>query len=147
MSVAGEPRNPGQTDPQSAATVHPVPWWRHGLLVYLAIGGLSFTVDAGLLMVLSVAVGFPVWLAATVGYWTSVVVNFSLNRRTMAGLDGKLRWQSVRFAILLAANYGLTLLILSVGSEWRVPVIVSKCLAVVLAIAANFVLYRRLVFA
>jgi len=89
----------------------------------------------------------PVWLAATVGYWASVVVNFGLNRRTMATKPGRLRGQSVRYAVLLAANYGFTLLVLLLGAEFNVPVIISKCVAVGLCTIANYVLYRRWVFA
>ncbi len=134
--------------PESAAnTVARAPWWRHGLIVYLAIGGLSFIVDAGLLVLLSAALGLPVWLAATVGYWTSVLVKFGLNRRTMATKPGRLRGQSVRYAVLLAANYGFTLLVLLLGAQFSVPVIFSKCAAVGLCTIANYVLYRRWVFA
>ena len=74
------------------------PWWRHALLTYLVIGGLSFVVDLGLLLLLSGPGGLPVWLAATVGYWTSVLVNFGLNRRSMGGGSGRLRVQSMRYA-------------------------------------------------
>jgi len=148
MTVSGNRQIPAAAPDDSAAnTVARAPWWRHGLAVYLAIGGLSFLVDAGLLLLLSGPLGVPVWLAATVGYWASVVVNFGLNRRTMATKPGRLRGQSVRYAVLLAANYGFTLLVLLLGAEFNVPVIISKCVAVGLCTIANYVLYRRWVFA
>lgn len=148
MTLFEGSRNPVATPPGSAANVVArAPWWRHGLLVYLAIGVLSFMVDAGLLLLLSAPLGLPVWLAATVGYWTSVLVNFGLNRRTMATKPGRLRGQSFRYVVLLAANYGFTLLVLLLGGEFSVPVIFSKCVAVGLGTIANYVLYRRWVFA
>jgi putative flippase GtrA len=121
--------------------------WRHPFVIYLMIGGLSFVVDAGLLVLLSGPLGRPVWLAATVGYWTSVLVNFGLNRRTMAIAPGRLRGQSVRYGVLLAGNYAFTLLVLYVGVAFGVPVIVAKCVALGLCTVVNYLLYRRWVFA
>nr|WP_297424221.1 GtrA family protein [uncultured Actinotalea sp.] len=119
---------------------------RRPLVVYLAIGGLSYVVDAGLLYLL-VTAGAPLWAAASVGYWTSVVLNFALNRSVFRA-DSATRWhrQAVRYGVLLVVNFAATLMILQLGEAAGVPVLVSKTAAVVLTAAWNFVLYRVWVF-
>lgn len=103
-------------------------------------------IDAGLLHVLSRA-GMPVWAAATVGFWTSVVANFLLNRPRFSSPAGAgVHRHALRYGALLLANFVVTLIILEVGSRLGLPVLVSKTLAVVLTTGWNFVLYRAWVF-
>ena len=113
---------------------------------YLMIGGLSYVVDVGLLYVLAAVVGAPVWLAGSVGYWTGVLVNFSLNRRTMSS-GGRVHTQAVRYGVLLCVNFFVTLGALQIGERLSISVVVAKTVAVVVLTGANFALYRRWVFA
>lgn len=117
------------------------------LVRYLAIGGTSFVVDAGLLVLLHDVLGAPVWLAGTVGYWVGVVVNFTLNRWSMGGRQGSVRAQGIRYGVLLAANYLVTMGMLQAGAALGAPAIAAKTVAVLICTAANYVLYRRWVFA
>ncbi|GAA2726119.1 GtrA family protein [Cellulomonas aerilata] len=147
LPVAPASGSPSDPAPPAGPAGRGAPWWRHPLVHYLVIGGLSFVVDMGSLLLLSGPAGLPVWLAATVGYWASLLVNFGLNRRSMAGTGGRLRVQSVRYAVLLVGNFLMTLLVLQVGAGLGLPTAAAKCVAVVVATASNYVLYRRWVFA
>lgn len=120
---------------------------RRPLLAYLVIGGLSYVVDAGLLLALSAGPGVPLWAAASAGYWTSVLVNFGLNRLVfhVAG-GGPVHRHALRYGALLALNYVVTLVVLEVGTGLGVPVLAAKTFAVALTTCWNFVLYRVWVF-
>jgi putative flippase GtrA len=136
------PASPSAPPPAPAART----FVSRALLVYVLIGGLSFVIDAGLLYVLTTFESMPVLLAGTIAYWTGVLVNFTLNRRTMAVGRGGLRRQTIRYAVLLAGNYLFTLAVLSAGTAIGAPVVVAKGIAVILCTGVNFVLYRRWVF-
>lgn len=119
---------------------------RHPLVRYVLIGGLCFVIDAGLLWFCTSVLGWEVWLGATVGYWTGLLVNFTLNRTTMSQQSGRLLRQTSRYAALLAANYLITLLVLHVTAAWW-PAVVAKTVIVAASTCWNYVLYRTWVFA
>lgn len=121
---------------------------RSGLVRFALIGGLSFLIDAGLLVLIAGPLGRPVWLAATVGFWTSVVVNFALNRAVFSDRDsrGSATAHGARYGLLLAVNYVVTLVIVQVGVAQGLPPVVPKIVAVALTMGWNLVLYRRWVF-
>jgi len=121
---------------------------RRHLFLYLAIGGLSYVVDTGLLLLISGPLGAPLWLATTVGFWVSVILNFSLNRLVFAQPTGgsTVGAHSIRYGVLLGLNYLVTLAIVTLGVSWGWSPIVPKTIAVALTTTWNFVLYRRWVF-
>ncbi|WP_247600779.1 GtrA family protein [Cellulomonas hominis] len=121
---------------------------RRRLLSFLAVGVASYLVDTGLLLLISGPLGGPLWLATTIGFWTSVVLNFSLNRTVFTGSrsSGRLAVQMVRYGLLLGLNYLVTLGIVTAGVAWGLPAVVPKTFAVGLTFAWNFVAYRWWVF-
>lgn len=120
---------------------------RHPLVKYLVVGGLSFVVDAGLLWFCTSILGWAVWLGATIGFWTGVLVNFTLNRIVMNRDKGKLLTQTSRYSALLAVNYLITLGILHLTTAWGLPIVVVKTAIVAGSTCWNYVLYRLWVFA
>ncbi|WP_163275292.1 GtrA family protein [Cellulomonas iranensis] len=122
------------------------PTGRRSLVLYVLVGGLSYVVDAGLLVLVTGPLGGPVWLGTTVGFWTSVVVNFLLNRAVFSQGDASSVSHGVRYGVLLGVNYLVTLLIVHVGTTWGLPPVVPKTVAVALTTCWNFVLYRVWVF-
>ncbi|WP_456826069.1 GtrA family protein [Cellulomonas sp. P5_E12] len=119
---------------------------RTALVRYLGAGILSYVVDTGLLLLISGPLGQPVWLAATIGFWTSVLLNFALNRATFSQDGGSTLRHGVRYAVLLAANYAVTLVIVTVGVAHGLTPFIPKTIAVGLTTITNFLLYRRWVF-
>ena len=116
------------------------------LVRYLGIGVLSYVVDAGLLVLVTGPLRGPVWLGATVGFWTSVVLNFALNRLVFSDRDGTVVAHSVRYGVLLGVNYLVTLGIVDLGVAKGFTPIVPKTVAVALTTSWNFLLYRKWVF-
>lgn len=125
------------------------PWvvLRHPLVKYLMIGGLCFVIDAGLLWFTTSVLDWKVWLGATVGYWTGVLVNFTLNRSIMGRQSSSLLGQTARYGTLLAFNYALTLLLIQVLVVWGTPVVVAKTAIVAASTCWNYLLYKHWVFA
>lgn len=121
---------------------------RRSILLFLAIGGLSYAIDAGLLVLVTGPWGGPVWLGTTIGFWTSVVVNFALNRTLFAraGSGASVMAHGARYGSLLALNYLITLAIVALGVSWGLAPLVPKTAAVALTTGWNFVLYRVWVF-
>lgn len=119
---------------------------RTELLRYLGAGALSYGVDTGLLLLMAGPLNQPVWLAATTGFWTSVVLNFVLNRATFSSAGSNPVRHGVRYGALLAVNYAVTLVIVTIGVAHGLTPVVPKTVAVGLTTVTNFLLYRRWVF-
>jgi putative flippase GtrA len=120
---------------------------RSRLISYLAIGFLSLGVDFGLLVIFRQIEGAPVWLAGTLGYSASVVVNYGLNRVVSFGDRTVGRASVVRYGILLGLNWATTVFLLDLAQSLGVIYLLGKVLAVGMLAVVNFVLYSRWVFA
>lgn len=120
---------------------------RHPLVKYVVIGGLCFVIDAGLLWFCTSVLGWKVWIGATIGYWVGLLVNFTLNRTTMSQASGRLLRQTSRYAVLLGANYVITLAFLHLAGTWGLPVVAAKTIIVAASTCWNYILYRTWVFA
>ena len=118
----------------------------HPLVKYVLIGGLCFVIDAGLLWFCTSVLGWEIWLGATVGYWTGLLVNFSLNRLVMGRASSNLVRQSMRYGVLLGANFFITLGFLHLAAAWGLDIVVAKTIIVAASTCWNYLLYRRWVF-
>ena len=89
----------------------------------------------------------PLWLAATSGYAGAFAVNFGLNLRWVFVAEQRLGRRVARYLVLAGGNYlatlGLVLGLTSLGLYY----LWAKSAAVLICAAANFLLYRRWVFA
>jgi putative flippase GtrA len=117
-----------------------------GPVGYLVVGGASYLVDVGLLVLLHHAAGAPLWLATTVGYWCSVVVNFTGNRLVLGRAGAPVGRSAVRYGVLLALNYGVTVLTVAGLAAAGVEPVVAKTGCVVVLAVVNYLVYRRWVF-
>jgi putative flippase GtrA len=130
----------------------PLPVARRGsralLLRYLVIGGLSIVIDVSLLYTLHSIVGVQLGVATTVAFLTSLVFNFICNRLTMAGSETEqLMRHAFRYGLLVVANLGITVAVVTGAEHIGVPYLVGKLAVVAASTCWNFVLYRRWVFA
>lgn len=114
---------------------------------YLVVGATSTAVDLGLLVLLHEGAGAALWVAATFGYWSSVIVNFTLNRHVSFGDRPGGRTAVVRFGVLLGVNWTLTLLAVSAAVHLGWPYAVGKVGVVGLLTVLNYTAYSRWVFA
>lgn len=114
---------------------------------FLTVGGLSYLVDVGVLVVLDSWAGWSVPAATTGAYLAAFVFTFTLNRLWVfrAG-DGAATGQVFRYLVLVGINYLLTLGIVVGLTELGVAVVVAKTVATGVIAVGNFVVYRAWVF-
>jgi putative flippase GtrA len=116
------------------------------LVRYVAVGLLSFVVDAGTLWILYHVVGLPLWVATTSGFWLSFLVNFAANKYFTFGMRSGGRGQLVRYGVLVGLNYLATLGIVTGLAALGAPALLAKTVAVALLTIVNYFTYRFWVF-
>jgi putative flippase GtrA len=113
---------------------------------YVAVGLVSFVVDAGTLWLLYTVVGTELWLATSVGFWLSFAVNFGANKLFTFGRRANGVRQLIRFAVLVGANYVANLAIVTGLVALGLPALAGKTIAVGLLTVVNYFSYRVWVF-
>ncbi len=116
------------------------------LLRYLGVGVLSYGVDLGLLALCYSVLGLPLWVATSVGFWTSFAVNFGLNRSVTFRSRGPAARQLVKYSLLVAVNYLASLLIVGLAERIGVGYAIGKTVSVGILVVVNYVAYRWWVF-
>ena len=134
-----------------AADVAPAPrrmsaLLRSSVVRYLVVGGLSFAVDAGILVVLREGAGAPLVLALTVAFWTALLFNFTLNRLWAFGGREDVKVSFVKYLTLVAANYLGTVAIVKLGTGLGAHYVAAKAVATGTTVCWNYVAYRFWVF-
>lgn len=119
---------------------------RSSLVRYLTVGGLSFAVDAGLLVALREGADAPLLVAATVAFWVALVVNFTLNRLWAFGGHQAVTVSFAKYLTLVGVNYAATLGVLALGTALGVNYVLVKAFATGMTVLWNFVAYRFWVF-
>jgi putative flippase GtrA len=113
---------------------------------YLVVGVLSVAIDAGTLAVLHGVLRVWLPLATTLGYALAFAVNFGLNRSWAFGSTAAVGGQATRFLALSAANYLITLAIVTGLAAAGVYYLVAKVISVTVIAAVNYVTYRMWIF-
>lgn len=117
--------------------------WR----AYRLVGVTSVGVDLGLLVLRRARAGAPLWAAATVGFWSSVVVNCTLNR-TVSFRDRRGGPTALaRFGVLLGVNWLLTLVGVTARVHLGWPYTVGKVGIMPLLTVLDYTACSRWVFA
>lgn len=116
------------------------------LVRYVAVGIVSFAIDFGILSFSYSVLHVPLWVATTLGFWLSFIVNFLLSKyftfQLVKGTTSQLR----RYSILVAINYLITLGIVSGAEAIGIGYLVGKVAALTLLTATTFIVYRKWVF-
>ncbi len=140
-----------QTD-QSAVPAAPIRQSRlpafaqSSLARYLLVGGLSFGVDAGLLIALREGADAPLLVAASIAFWSALAFNFTLNRLWSFGGRADVKISFAKYLSLVAGNYLGALAILSIGTGIGFNYVLVKAGAAGTAVCWNYLAYRFWVF-
>lgn len=121
--------------------------WEHQLLRYLFVGGSTFIIDLGLLVLGHEKAHLSVNVAATISYWTSIAYNFNLNRywtfnqRELSALHR----HALLYGCLLAFNYTFTIgfIHFTSGVLHYGP---AKVIAVAIQMPWTYVIYKKYIF-
>lgn len=121
--------------------------YRHHLVRYLFVGGTTFSIDLGLLVLLHGKIGVWLPLATALSYCVSIVYNFSLNRWwTFSTAENKsLREHIVPYATLLGFNLLFTVVSVSLLSH-LVNYAIAKVISVTVQTTWTYFCYKHYVF-
>lgn len=115
---------------------------------YLVVGLVSYGIDVGLLLLCWHVLHAPLWLATSMGFWGSFGVNFVLSRHwTFDVGNHPVGAQLVRYGILVAVNYVVTVLAVLGLHHAGLPVVAARTLTLAVLTISTFILYRTWVFA
>ena len=115
-------------------------------LRFLVVGGLSFLIDFGLLVLLREIVGFDLIVATPVAFLTSLIINYALQRlyafRSTTGIGPS----AAKYLALVAFNTVATSLIVAGSEQLGVGYEIGKVLSTALMTVWNFFLYKHWIF-
>lgn len=113
---------------------------------YLFVGGSTFALDLGLLILLKEVGHLHVITAASISYWTSIGYNFLLNRQWTFNTTRSIQRHAIAYSALLLANYAVTIGIIGGLSHLHVPYALAKVLAVGLSATWTYIIYKKVIF-
>ena len=121
--------------------------YEHPFVRYLFVGGSTFVVDEGLLILLHGKGKLGIPLSTTIAYIAAFVYNFSLNYRwTFSSTTTRsLRKHIVPYGILFAFNLVTGVLLVSALSH-VMNYAVAKVLVVILQTGWNYFIYKNYIF-
>ena len=123
---------------------------QHTLVRYAFAGSAALATEELGLWLFHGLLGSPLWLATTIAFGGAFGVNFGLNRMlTFAGdgaRDGAMHTQTVKFSILVAINYFVTLGIMNGLTAAGVNYLIAKPMATAFITIYNFYVYKKWVF-
>lgn len=121
--------------------------YKHHFVRYLFVGGTSFIIDFGTLVLLHGKFRVNLAIATSIAYWLSIIYNFTLNRwwTFSAGENKKLHQHLIPYGILLAGNYVFTVLFVGIVSH-HINYAVAKTLAVILQTTWTYQIYKKVIF-
>jgi putative flippase GtrA len=119
---------------------------RHNAVRYLIVGGLSFAVDFGLLVLLREHIRWDTGIASATAFLSSLVFNFALQRKFSFDTEHKTHVSMIRYGILVAANTLATVLIVHLLTPTVLGYIGGKVISTAAMTVWNFFLYQHWVF-
>jgi len=123
---------------------------RHASIAKFAVvGGVSFAVDYGLLLLLHRLFGLQLEVSVTIAFLSGLLVNFLLNKywsfRAPRGASQSAR-QAVLYGLLVAANLIFTYLLISGLARVGIAPELSKPVATAISMVFNYVVYKLVIF-
>ena len=107
---------------------------------YLAVGGVAWLVDYGMLMVLAKIIGAPLLLAATGGFIAGLAVNYAISLTWVFGLRSFGPTTFTVFLVTGVIGLGLNdLLLLLLNETWGIDLTISKIITTVMVLAWNYI--------
>lgn len=116
------------------------------LLRFLLVGGLSFALDLGLLILLHEGFGVDLWIATPIAFLSSLVFNFLIQRSfTFKSTRGR-GSSMIRYGVLVIFNTLMTDVIVNLFHNLDLTYTAGKVVATALTMVWNFFLYKHWVF-
>ncbi|WP_237685718.1 MULTISPECIES: GtrA family protein [Arthrobacter] len=119
---------------------------RHRVVRFLIVGGLSFAIDLGLLMILHEAAGVALWIATPVAFITSLVFNFLMQRIYTFRATNKGHVSAAKYGTLVVFNILATDAIVLLFAQTEFTYAVGKVVSTALTMVWNFFIYKYWIF-
>lgn len=113
---------------------------------FVIVGGISFVIDLGLLMLLHEIFLVDLLIATPVAFLTSLGINFSLQRIFTFRADNGKSVSFVKYCLLVIFNTLAVDIIVNVIDWLGAGYQVGKVVATILTTAWNFLLYKHWIF-
>lgn len=118
------------------------------LIGFGILGGFTFLIDLALLWALNTWTQLPLPLTVSIAYVIAFSINFVLNRKVNFRSHAPVGPQSLRYAVVVACDYGLTLGVTTglsaVGVDFRIArLIAAACVATFTYTASRFWVFRK----
>lgn len=120
--------------------------FRHSAVRYLIVGGLSFLVDFGLLVLLHQVLGWAVGVATATAFLTSLVFNFAVQRKISFESGHKTHVSIIRYGLLVVANTLASVVVVELLTPTVLGYMGGKIISTAGMTVWNFFLYRHWVF-
>jgi putative flippase GtrA len=126
---------------------HAVFLYNHHFVRYLLVGGTTFVLDFGILVLLHGGMHVGIAAATSVAYWTSIIYNFILNRYWTFDSREKesLQRHITTYFFLLVINYFFVVIFVSYASD-HISYIAAKAIAVVIQMTWTYPVYKHYIF-
>jgi putative flippase GtrA len=120
---------------------------QHSAVRFLIVGGVSLSVDEGMLFLLHGVAGVWLPLATLLAFAVAFGVNFGLNRGwAFSARDGAVGRQVWRYLMLVAVNLGVTVVGVPALTALGVLYLISKLVVAGLLAIMNYFVSRRWIF-
>ncbi|HVX56992.1 MAG TPA: GtrA family protein [Candidatus Saccharimonadales bacterium] len=121
--------------------------YRHHFVRYLLVGGTTFVIDFGLLILIHSGLNFGIAASTSVAYWVSIIYNFILNRYWTFDAREKdsLQRHITSYFLLLVINYLFVVVFVSFASD-HISYIIAKAIAVVIQMIWTYPIYKKVIF-
>jgi putative flippase GtrA len=118
----------------------------HNASRFLLVGGVSYLFDIGSLIMFHGVLHIALPVATTMSYAATLGVNFGLNRAFAFRSDSLIGRSLLRYLVLVAVNYAVTLLLVTGLTAAGMSYVAAKTQATVMIAVTNYFVYRWWVF-
>jgi putative flippase GtrA len=121
--------------------------YKHHFVRYLLVGGSTFVLDFGTLVLLHGVFSFGIAASTSVAYWLSIIYNFTLNRYWTFDAREKdsLQRHITTYFMLLVVNYLFAVTFVSFASD-HINYIFAKAIAVIIQMIWTYPIYKKVIF-
>ncbi|MFK4299279.1 putative flippase GtrA [Arthrobacter sp. GAS37] len=119
---------------------------RSHLLKFLIVGGLSFAIDLGLLVLLHEGLGVDLWFATPAAFLSSLVFNYFVQRSYTFQSNNRQHVSMFSYGLLVVFNVLATDVIVNVFDTLALTYASGKVVSAVSTMTWNFFLYKYWIF-
>lgn len=120
--------------------------YQNAVVRFLFVGGLSFALDLGLLVLLHEVFGVALWAATPIAFVVSLVFNFVLQRVFTFRATNKGSVSALKYILLVIVNIAVSDVIVVAFDAVGWSYVIGKTTATVLTTVWNYFLYRHWIF-